>query len=108
MEILKNYIHILLVCVGFTTLSYAQPANDNCASATPITVGVGSCNSILYTNVAATSSGDPAVPSCWSPNTLSHTVWFSFVATTADVEISTNFGGTLADTQLAVFSGSCG
>ncbi|MCF6133227.1 T9SS type B sorting domain-containing protein [Flavobacterium wongokense] len=103
-----KYIRILLVCVGFTTLAYAQPANDACGSATPITVGNGSCNSILYTNVAATSVGDPAIPACWNPASLSHTVWFSFVATTADIEISTNFGGTLANTQLAVYSGTCG
>jgi gliding motility-associated-like protein len=103
-----TYMHILLVCVCFTTTAYAQPANDDCSTATPITVGNGSCNSILYTNVAATSVGDPTIPACWNPSSLSHSVWFSFVATTADVEISTNFGGTLANTQLAVFSGTCG
>ncbi|QBZ98950.1 T9SS type B sorting domain-containing protein [Flavobacterium sangjuense] len=103
-----KYIHIFIVCVGFTTLAYAQPANDACANAIPITVGVGSCNSTLYTNVAATTASDPATPACWSPNSLSHTVWFSFVATSADIEISTNFGGTLANTQLAIYSGTCG
>ena len=108
MKNLTNYIHILLACVGFTTLAYAQPTNDACGSAIPITVGNGSCNSILYTNVAATSVGDPAIPACWAPNSISHTVWFSFVASTADIEISTNFAGTLADTQLAVYSGTCG
>jgi gliding motility-associated-like protein len=101
-------LHILLVCVGFTTFSNAQPVNDNCGAATAITIGVGSCNSILYDNNLATSVGDPAIPACWSPASLSHTVWFSFVATTADIEISTNFGGTLANTQLAVYSGACG
>jgi gliding motility-associated-like protein len=103
-----NNLHILLVCVGFTTFSYAQPVNDNCGAATAITVGVGNCNSILYDNNLATSVGDPAIPACWSPASLSHTVWFSFVAATADIEISTNFGGTLANTQLAVYSGACG
>ncbi|MGL2965739.1 Ig-like domain-containing protein, partial [Flavobacterium sp. XGLA_31] len=98
----------ILICIGHPTALFAQPANDNCSAAIPITVGNGSCNSILYTNVAATSSGDPATPSCWSPNSLNNTVWFSFVATTADIELSTNFGGTLANTQLAVYSGSCG
>ena len=103
-----KYIYTFIVCVGFTTITYAQPSNDACAAAIPITVGAGSCNSILYTNVAATTASDPAIPACWSPNSLSHTVWFSFVATTADIEISTNFGGTLANTQLAVYSGACG
>ena len=87
---------------------YAQPPNDTCLTAEPIVVGVGACNSILYTNVAATTTGNPATPACWLPNSMSHTVWFSFVATTADIEISTNFGGTLANTQMAVYSGACG
>ena len=108
MKIWINYLHLLIACVGFTTLAYAQPANDACSSAISIAVGVGSCNSILYTNVAATTSADPATPACWAPNSISHTVWFSFVATTADIEISTNFGGTLANTQLAIYSGACG
>ena len=103
-----KYLHIFIICVGFTTLTYAQPANDACVGAIPITVGVGSCNSAFYTNVAATSILDPAIPACWNPNTMSNTVWFSFVATTADVEVSTNFGGTLANTQLAAYSGNCG
>ncbi|MCF6130522.1 PKD domain-containing protein, partial [Flavobacterium sp. AS60] len=103
-----KYLLIVILCFGFPTLTYAQPSNDACGAAIPITVGVGSCNSILYTNVASTTASDPATPACWSPNSLSHTVWFSFVATTADIEISTNFGGTLANTQLAVYSGACG
>lgn len=103
-----TFIRLLLVCVGFTTFAYAQPANDACGAATPLTVGVGSCNSILYTNVAATSVSDPVTPGCWSPLISNNTVWFSFVATSADIEISTNFGGTLTDTQIAVYSGACG
>ncbi|TBX69926.1 T9SS type B sorting domain-containing protein [Flavobacterium silvisoli] len=108
---MKTLILQALLClnlIGFSNILYAQPANDACSSATPITVTVGSCSSTLYTNVAATSVGDPSIPSCWLPNSLSHSVWFSFVATTADIEISTNFSGSLANTQLAVYSGSCG
>ena len=108
MKKLQVALYLIVICIGFSTSLFAQPANDACASAIPLTVGTGSCSSILYTNVAATSSGDPAIPACWSPNTMNNTVWFSFVATTADIEISTNFGGTLANTQLAVYSGSCG
>ena len=92
----------------FIQHSYAQPPNDTCATAQTLVVGVGSCTSILYTNVAATTIGNPATPACWAPNTMSNTVWFSFVATTPDVEISTNFGGTLANTQIAIYSGTCG
>jgi gliding motility-associated-like protein len=99
-------LFLILICA--TIRGYAQPANDTCGTAQSLVVGVGSCNSILYTNVAATTIGNPATPACWLPNTMSNTVWFSFSATKADIEISTNFAGTLADTQIAVFSGACG
>ena len=102
MKISFHFLFFLIGVFSFTTSVYAQPANDTCGTAQSITVGVGSCNSILYTNVAATTIGNPATPSCWAPSTMSNTVWFSFVATKADIEISTNFGGTLANTQLAV------
>ncbi|WP_162128455.1 PKD domain-containing protein [Flavobacterium phycosphaerae] len=108
MKKLVSYLYVCLIYIGFSTGLFAQPANDACGSAIPIAVTAGSCNSTFYTNVAATTVGDPATPACWSPNSLSHSVWFSFVATLADIEISTNFSGTLANTQLAVFSGSCG
>ncbi|WP_284653332.1 T9SS type B sorting domain-containing protein [Flavobacterium terrisoli] len=108
MKLKCPYLLVIFAALCLTTPAYAQPSNDTCGAAIPITVTAGSCNSILYTNVAATTTGDPATPACWLPNSMSHSVWFSFTATTADIEISTNFGGTLANTQIAVFSGSCG
>uniref|UniRef100_UPI00286CB35D PKD domain-containing protein n=1 Tax=Flavobacterium sp. TaxID=239 RepID=UPI00286CB35D len=102
------FLVTFLVSVLCTQFAYAQPPNDTCLTAEPIAVGVGSCTSILYTNVAATTTGNPATPGCWLPNSMSHTVWFSFVATVADIEINTNFGGTLANTQVAIYSGGCG
>ena len=103
------YIISLFLVLSFSLKSYAQPpTNDSCLTAEPLTVGVGSCNSIMYTNVGATTTGNPATPPCWLPNSMSNTVWFSFIATKADLEISTNFGGTLANTQMAVYSGACG
>jgi hypothetical protein len=102
------FLCAVFMFVIFIPRSYAQPPNDTCVTAQTLAVEMGSCTSILYTNVAATTIGNPATPSCWSPNTMSNTVWFSFVATTADVEISTNFAGTLGNTQIAVYSGACG
>jgi len=104
-----RHIIPLLLLLSFSLKGFAQPpTNDTCLTAEPLTVGVGSCSSILYTNVGATTTGNPSTPPCWLPNSMSHTVWFSFVATKADIEVSTNFGGTLADTQIAVYSGTCG
>ncbi|MBE9576156.1 PKD domain-containing protein, partial [Flavobacterium proteolyticum] len=105
----KNYLAIVVLFIlGNVQNIFAQPSNDACASAIPLTVTNGSCSSILYTNVAATTVGSDPAPACWSPATRSHTVWFSFVATTADIELSTNFAGTLANTQIGVYSGTCG
>ncbi len=103
----KNYLVILFVFVNLQNI-FAQPSNDSCINAIPLTVSNGSCSSILYTNVAATTIGSDPAPSCWSPSTRSHTVWFSFIATVSDIELSTNFGGTLANTQEGVYSGTCG
>jgi gliding motility-associated-like protein len=91
---------LLLACTG--------QLQAQCGAAQSISVGVGSCNSVLFTNVGASTVGNPATPPCWTPNTMSHTAWFSFVATSADIELSTNFSGALADTQIAVYSGGCG
>ena len=107
---LKRYLFVLFVFLHVLGLekAYAQPSNDACANAILLPVGIGSCSSPLYTNVNATTVGDPTTPACWLPNSKSHTVWFYFQASSADVEISTNFSGTLANTQIAVYSGTCG
>src|SRR5690606_8440284 len=48
---------------------------------------------------------------CWAPATLSNNVWFRFVATTSAATVTTSNAtgaGTLANTQVAVYSGACG
>ena len=107
---LNKYVFVLFVFIHVLGLekAYAQPSNDACVNAILLPVGIGSCTSPLYTNVNATSAGDPATPSCWLPNSSNNTVWFSFQASSTDVEISTNFSGTLANTQIAAYSGTCG
>jgi len=109
MKTLKTKGILLVVFLITGLFAYAQPSNNQCANAIPLTPSSGTCNSATYTNVGAnTSAGDP-VPACWAPATISHNVWFSFVATNTTVEISTNFGGmTLTNTQIAVYSGNCG
>ncbi len=100
------YLYIILALSA--TAIFAQPANDACPGAISIPVTNGSCTSGAFTNVGATSVGDPATPPCWAPNSLSNTVWFSFVAPSTAVEVSTNFGFVLTNTQVAIYSGNCG
>lgn len=86
------------------------PANDDCSGATALTVDAQFCNgsNTNGSNLGATDSGvEPA--ECF--NYGQNDVWFSFVApnTAASVDVSTDFtGGTLVDTEIALYSGTCG
>ncbi|MGV3630666.1 MAG: hypothetical protein ACO1O6_05655 [Bacteroidota bacterium] len=81
----------------------AQPANNNCASATTLTVDAP-CTS--GTNVAATTQLGETAQGCWGTAT-SHTVWYTFTTGSAGVyNVGTDNGGT-TDTQLKIISGSC-
>jgi len=98
---LKKYLFSLALTL-LTGYIVAQPANDAICSATAITVGVSCTNG---TNVAATSAGTPATPSCWG--SVSNDVWFSFVADATSMTVSLDVSGyTLTDTQVAVYSSS--
>ena len=86
------------------------PANDECVGATSLVVDDTFCNGTNTngTNFGATNSG-VAIAACF--NYGESDVWFSFVAPidTATVDISTDFlGGTLYDTEVALYSGACG
>ncbi len=86
------------------------PANDECAAATLLVVDDTFCNGTNTngTNLGATDSL-VATASCF--NFGENDVWFSFVAPldTATIDVSTDFlGGTLYDTEIALYSGACG
>ena len=94
------------ICIG--TLP-PPPASDDCLNATAIEVDVMFCDGTNNNgnNSGATDSGvDPAECFDYGQND----VWFSFVVPegTATVDISTEFlGGTLFDTEIALYSGTC-
>ncbi|MEM8526847.1 MAG: gliding motility-associated C-terminal domain-containing protein [Bacteroidota bacterium] len=98
---------LLYCCVVF-----AQPANDNCEEATPITEIENFCSrTAAFTNVDATPSGYDA-STCFSGAT--NDVWFSFVALKTDVIIIIRGntvvapGGTLNRPEATLYDGSCG
>ena len=93
----------LLVFILFTSFFVtAQPANDNCAGAFPLT------NGVLFTmsTVSATSVGDP-VPPCSTVGLFGKGVWFTYTPT-ADEEVMLQTCGSDFDTILQVFTGTCG
>lgn len=94
------------ICVGTPP---PPPANDDCINATAIEIDVMFCDGSNNngTNISATDSNvDEA--ECF--NYGQNDVWFSFVVPegTASVDVSTEFlGGTLLDTEIALYSGAC-
>ena len=79
------------------------PANDLPCNAVNIPLGsIASGN-----NSCSFNSGEPATaPSCWD-GYRSNTVWFSFTAASTTAKVRTA-PGTLRETQIAIYSGTCG
>ncbi|MCC6724160.1 MAG: gliding motility-associated C-terminal domain-containing protein [Saprospiraceae bacterium] len=108
-----NFLCLALVC--FATTVFAQPANNECVNATPLTNLNNWCSAIAaYSNAGATQSNVPN-PTCFPPNDVSNDVWFSFVAqaNTASIRVigatggSTPPGGTILNPQFALYRGNC-
>ncbi len=81
------------------------PANDACADAIPLTLSVPATGN----NSCASATGEPAAPSCWTNGASQlNTVWYSVVApASGKLKVRTALG-TLTNTQIQLFSGSCG
>jgi hypothetical protein len=88
----------------FTTLA-VPPENDNLCDAIALEINEESAGDD-YTNTAATAQTDEPAGSCWFfGDAAQTTVWFTFVAPeSGNATVSTDIeGGTLTDTQLAVY-----
>lgn len=93
-------------CTPFDINVYSSggaPPNDLPCNATPLPLGVN----LNGNNNCSGGGGEPAAPPCWfAPNTL-NTVWFSVVApASGQLRIRTT-NGTLFNTQIDVYSGTC-
>lgn len=93
-------------CTIYSFTTVAAPANDDCANAVALTPGgVFADNPVTGTNVGATNSNPPA-PGCASFN--GGDVWYSVVVpASGSITIETGTG-TITDTGMAVYSGTCG
>ncbi|MEL6591915.1 MAG: T9SS type A sorting domain-containing protein, partial [Bacteroidota bacterium] len=85
------------------TLS-AQPVNNTCATATPISVGA-TCTYQTFTNLNATDSGDGS-PSCGFYTGAD--VWFSLVVPASGQVLIDQSQDGLTNTAMSVYTGSCG
>jgi len=78
------------------------PVNDLPCNATPLGL------SVLLTgdNSCSSGSGEPASPACWY-NGVMNTIWYSVICPpSGQLRVATQTG-TLTDTQIGVYSGSC-
>lgn len=100
-------IYLIIAALFLAGLAYSQPANDNPCGAFALTLGVN----ISDDNTTATAEGVPAVPTCWSGGTV-NSLWYSVVCpASGQLRIKTiplSSGNPLQNTQIAVYSGTCG
>lgn len=102
---------IAISCILWSLPIFAQPANNECINAIPLTDLDDWCSSNnAFTNVDATASnfGDPL---CFSNG--GNDVWFSFTAIATDVVIVVEGattvapGGTLSRPEVTLYAGDC-
>jgi len=78
------------------------PTNDVCSGATSLPIGTS-----VFGDNNCTGSETPAIPGSWTTGNV-NTVWFSVVVpASGQVTIKTT-AGTLVNTQMAAYSGTCG
>jgi len=86
-----RYFLLSIILDMYVTNLLAQPANDNIGSATVIMHSSNNCSAdAAYTTVNATA--DQIKGSCWE-NGPNYNVWFTFVATSAEVTLDLKVGG---------------
>jgi gliding motility-associated-like protein len=106
---LKSLLFLALILMG--EMTFAQPLNDNCATATQINVKNSNfcSNDAQFTNVGATVS-PLGTNRCLSANGLD--VWFSFVSIATDVKVTvigrtaTQPAGTMARPEIGLYTTS--
>lgn len=101
LKFIKRSFLVLLVLVPGILL--AQPANDLCTGAVPLTLG-GPC--VNGTNVGAADNVNN--PSCHGGAPNSHEdVWYSFVATGTQFNATLTTGTMAGDIEYVLISGTC-
>lgn len=107
---MKKILFFIFSTFAVSSLSFAQPANDDCTGAISLTAGVA-CSFGTYTNVSATATTSPATPPApGCGNYLGGDVWFSVTVPASGhliFDTRTPSGG-LTDIAMAIYSGACG
>ncbi|MFK7809994.1 MAG: hypothetical protein AB8F74_19470, partial [Saprospiraceae bacterium] len=86
---LKSLSFLILVCLLLPGLTYAQPANNDCASAEVITDLSGGCSGFNFDGATTDLlNGDCTAAGVGSVNT-----WFQFTAAGSELTINSNSQG---------------
>ncbi|MFI5217991.1 MAG: hypothetical protein ACHQNT_00790 [Bacteroidia bacterium] len=99
-----NVYAVLLFTLFIGKNVFAQPANDSPCSA--LNIPFFNIN-ISGNNTGATYVSEPARPACYDVAGTMNTVWYTFTAPPGGCVKIITYAGTLFDTQIGVFSGSC-
>ena len=92
---------LLAILLALPGIALAQPSNDECANALPLTVGgLNDCSNALAVDLA-TATDSPNDPSC-DVTATNYDVWFSFQAPATGSVLITITGGT--SVEGAIFS----
>ena len=81
--------------------------NDDCSTATPLTVGVN-CIMSAFSNAIATTSSTVGTPAPGCGLYSGGDVWFSAVVPANGILILDSQAGTMTDSGMALYSGTCG
>ena len=103
----KRFLCFILLLVGFSANSFAQPANDDPCNAIPLVPDLV-CNYQIFTNAQATASVGVPAPGC--ANYQGGDVWFEVVvpaASNGTLKFDTQ-AGVITDLGMAVYRGTCG
>ena len=115
---MKKHLYTAIAILAFFAKAFAQPANDNCSTATsigslptPVACPTGTGATVTYTGttVAGTASSPyPYMVGCstgGSQQSPGIDVWYSFVATGTDLHLTLN--SSFASPNVGLWSGSC-
>jgi Secretion system C-terminal sorting domain len=101
----KQLLSTFLLAVCFATISFAQPANDNCANAEVLPIpGIGVFN---FTTVDATTDGPEHLNDCVSSGSSGticyNDVWYSFTPDWTGFALYSTCGTANFDTKIVVY-----
>ena len=100
-------IFFLLICFLGNFITYSQPTNNTCVTATTLIVGANNTqNVVLGTNVGATSSGQLSNPSCGTYQ--GNDIWYTTqIPSTGIISVETKSAGSNIDTAIEIYTGTC-